>query len=446
MMATKPRKVLIISSSGGGGCIQAAVAKEQEEKAKDPSVVIIQRDIMKDWYWKIIGKFGIHTWNLAQRKGSVLAQVFLQRCQPTADRIFWIRYFYCILKTILKEDIDHVIDTQPQGTSAFLLALRIFNRIRKKRVILEKVVVDLPTERNTHFFRPIKGLSEKNRKLLRMVTIPPLLEKGQTAEQFWRKHCNLSESEVAYEYYAIRRAFRLFHGKKQEEKDFAIEARFGNSEDRALLAKTIARGSIRAEIKEKHVRFWIASGDKLFTILLGSQPAHDATLKYVSRLMQLTQESNAIRTPVHIFVFCGQHRAGQESLLTRMADLVLQILDYPPHVSVIPLSFQNDETIAQVFYRSDLTCTRSGGQTAMELMCVMQGEIWLHSEAKKTEGQIEDLSLDQLLRGIPGWEAGSALYLHKMRNAKIVTPETFVPYGRKVLLSQLRNSTAAKNQ
>ena len=65
---------------------------------------------------------------------------------------------------------------------------------------------------------------------------------------------------------------------------------------------------------------------------------------------------------------------------------------------------------------------------------------------KKTEGQIEDLSLDQLLRGIPGWEAGSALYLHKMRNAKIVTPETFVPYGRKVLLSQLRNSTAAKNQ
>ena len=432
MMATKPRKVLIITSSGGGGCLQAAVAKEQEEKAKNPSVVIVKRDIMRDWYWKIIGMFGIHAWNLAQRKGSVMGQVLLQRCQPAADRIFWINNFVCCLKTVFKEDIDHVIDTQPLGTSAFLLALRIYNRFQKKGVILEKIVVDLPTERNTHFFRPIKALSIDNRKLLRMVSIPPLLDKGQTAEDFWRLNCNLSESEVAYEYYAIRRAFRLFYGKKREESDFAIKVHFSNSEDRQMLMSAAKKSPMRVEIGEKNARLWIAPQDKLVTILLGSQPAQEATLNYIRRFLRLCAETDQ-RTPIHFFVFCGQHRVGDDSLLRKLTDLTIHLKDYPAHVSVMPLSFQNDETIAQTFYRSDLTLTRSGGQTAMELMCVMSGEIWVHSEAQKPSGQIDDLTTDQLLRGIPGWEAGSALYLHKMRHAKIVTPETFIPHGRRFL-------------
>ena len=436
MTEIKPRKVLIISSSGGGGCIQAAIAKEQEERAKDPSVVIIKRDIMKDWYWKLIGIFGIYAWNLAQRKGNVKAQVFFQRCQPAADRLFWTKFFVCILKTMLKEDIDHVIDTQPQGTSAFLLALRIYNRIRKKRVILEKIVVDLPTERNTHFFRPIKKLSSKNRELLRMVTIPPLLEQGQTAEEFWRQHCNLAISEVAYDYYPIRQAFRSFYKKKRENVDVSIEAQFSNHDDRLLLLKTIERGPIHAEIGEKSVKLRMAPSDKLITILLGSQPACGATMNYIRRFLDLCSEPNSIKTPIHLFVFCGQHQADQDSLLRKIADLVRDMKDYPANVSVVPLSFQNDETIAKVFFRSDLTCTRSGGQTAMELMCVMQGEIWVHSEAQKPLPQTEDLTLEQLLRGIPGWEAGSALYLHKLHNAKIVTPESFIPYGRRFLANE----------
>jgi hypothetical protein len=432
LKTAKPRKVLIITSSGGGGCLQAAVAKEQEEKAKDPSVVIVKRDIMKDWYWKIIGKFGIGTWNMAQRSGSVAIQVLLQRCQPAADVIFWPQYFFRILSTVIKEDIDHVIDTQPQGTSAFLLALRLYNRRRKKNVILEKVVVDLPTERNVHFFRPIKRLSEKNKKLLRMVTIPPLLNEGESAEEFWRRHCNLSEKEVVYQHFAIRTAFQKFKGRKREEAPFSFTAKLHNPEERRLLTKLIEKGPLRAEIGEKSVCFTIAHEDRLVTILLGSQPSRGATLGYVRRFIRLAMEPDAIRTPVHLFVFCGHHRIGEDSLLRQVSDLVLRMKDCPRHLTIVPLSFQNDDTIAHAFYRSDLTCTRSGGQTAMELMCVMQGEIWIHSEAKKQPDQ-QQLTLAQLLKGIPGWEAGSALYLHKLWNAKIVTPEIFVPHGRRFL-------------
>lgn len=326
-------------------------------------------------------------------------------------------------------DVDHVIDTQPQGTSAFLLALRIFNRIHKKNVKLEKIVVDLPTEKNTHFFRPIKKLSSQNRKLLQMVTIPPLLKKGQTAADFWRQHCNLPQQEVIYQF-VVRRAFSKIQNHQRTDKNFSLTVSFANSEEREFLSKTIRRGSLPADIRQNDAKFFIHPKDKVITILLGSQPSRKATLCYVHRFLNLANES--VANAIHLFVFCSYHNMGEKSLLWEVADMVLQMKNYPSHMTVIPLGFQNEDTVARVLFRSDLTCTRSGGQTAMELMCVSKGEFMIHSETKKTSDQ-SDLSLDQLLKGIPGWEAGSALYLKEMRNAKIVTPDTFIPHARRIL-------------
>jgi hypothetical protein len=85
------------------------------------------------------------------------------------------------------------------------------------------------------------------------------------------------------------------------------------------------------------------------------------------------------------------------------------------------MTFQVDEIIAPLFFRSDMTCTRSGGQTAMELMCVGRGKIWIHSETRKKGRVLLDADL---LKGIPGWEAGNAAYLQRFRDAKLVTPDT----------------------
>lgn len=431
------KKVLIITSSCGGGLLQAAIAKEQELLAQNPFLIITKRDMMKDWYWKIVGKFALYAWDTAQRKGNVAALETLLHLQGAADRLFWMQIFARSLSTFLKENVDRVIDTQCLGTSAILRALRVYNRLRNKQVVLEKVVVDLPTEKNTHFFRSIKHLSKDSRKLIRPITIKPLLHEGQTPEQFWRQNCNLSERDVIYEYFAVRQAFRKFQGKKRKERgDFSLSVRFHNTEEKKLFFASLKRGVLRAEIRDKEAQISIGSKDRVIAILLGSQPAQEATLGYVSKLIQLAGEPDTIRTPIHLFVFCGPHKMGEHSLLRRVANVAMQIKDYPGHLTVVPLSFQSDETVASVFYRSDLTCTRSGGQTAMELMCVMQGEIWIHSEAKKTAGQVEDLSMDQLLRGIPGWEAGNAIYLARFRQAKIVTPQTFMPYGRKALLTK----------
>src|SRR3989344_5789292 len=144
---SKPTKLLIITSSGGGGLLQAAVAKEQEVKAKDPNIQIVKRDVLKDWVWKALGRFIIIYWNGAQRRGLVKAQFFIVRFQWIFEIFSWPTFFYKTLKILYQENIDRVIDTQVIGTSAILKAIRIFNRKMGKNVVLEKIVVDLPTKK-----------------------------------------------------------------------------------------------------------------------------------------------------------------------------------------------------------------------------------------------------------------------------------------------------------
>lgn len=428
----KPRKVLIITSSGGGGLLQAAYAKEQEVLAQDPTASIVRKDVLKDWTWKTIGRWATRKYDEAQRKGDVSTIERLTSKQGLGDFLFWPRIFFSVLYTAFKEDVDHIIDTQPVGTSAILKALRIFNRHRKKNVQLEKIVVDLPTPLATHYFTPVKRLSKADKKFFRMTTIKPLVMQGETVEQFWRSNCNLTEKEIKYDYFSVRQSFKRLQEKKRSNESFTFSARFHSSEEKKLFAKTVERGPLQVQMGEETVQFQIGPQDKVIAIMLGSQPAYEATLGYVRRLMRLAKEPGIDSTAVHLFVFCAEHRVGEDSLLRRVADLVGRAKEYPEPLTVAPLAFQNDEMVAPLFHRCDVTCTRSGGQTAMELMCVMKGEIWVHSEAKKADAS--DLTTEELLKGIPGWEAGNALYLQKERGAKIVTPETFVPHARRLLM------------
>lgn len=156
---TKPKKLLIITSSGGGGLIQTANAKEQEALSRDPSLIIVRKDLLKDWV--PFSTFFINFWNRAQQKGQISAQMICVKGQFIWDFFLYPSVLFYALYTFLKEDVDYVIDTQPLGTSAIVKALNYFNRKRNKKVRVEKVLVDLPTKQATHFFGPIKKLSKK---------------------------------------------------------------------------------------------------------------------------------------------------------------------------------------------------------------------------------------------------------------------------------------------
>lgn len=419
----RPKKLLIITSSGGGGLIQTANAKEQEALAQDPTLQIIRRDFMKDWI--PFGEYFANIWNRAQKKGSVSAQQIV--C--IQGQFFWDFFvfpiiFFCTLYTLFKEDVDQIIDTQPMGTSAIVRALDIFNRKRGKNTRLQKVLVDLPTRKATHFFRPIKKLSPKRRRLVQLTSIVPLLEEGETGEKFWQETCGLSEKEIRYEDAYVRKAFHRFRGKERTRSSVDLKIRFQSPEELRLIETTLQRGSLLPKKEEEALLFSIAPEDRVITILLGSQPAEEATLSYVKKLTELARLFPKRKT--HLFVFCGSHSVGQDSLLKKVATFVAESKDHPSHFSVIPFSFQKEDVIAPLFHRSHATCTRSGGQTAMELMAVSTGMIWIHSEAKKNQ---------DLLKGIPGWEAASALYLQKLRGATILTPHTIASHAQGLFAS-----------
>ena len=426
---SKGKKVLIITSSGGGGLLQAANAKEQEIRMKDPSAVIIRRDVMKDWMWRPLGKFFVAFYNRSQLQGNVKVQNFFNIAIPFVDYLFWPPMFCWSLYTLFKEDIDRVIDTQIMGTSAILKALRYFNRRRKKKIHLEKVLVDFPTKKATHYFFSIKSLGDKDRKFIRLITVAPLLENGETEEEFWRKNCNVTSRELEYEYYYVRQAFRKFQHIERKAEPFFLRTHYKSDEELQLIQKSIERGSIFFQVKEKGIEFVVGANDLLFTILLGSQPAGDATFKYVKQFLEIAKDYPSTRN-AHLFVFCAAHAPGKSSLLKRVSEYVQHRKDYPAWFSVIPMSFQTDDVIAPLFFRSDMTCTRSGGHTAMELLCTSKGDVWIHSEAKKEMG---DLTQEELLAGIPGWESANAAYLQQMRGARVVTPETVASFARALL-------------
>lgn len=425
----KCKKVFIITSSGGGGLIQAANAKEQEARVNDPNVIILRKDVLRDWIGKKFGKFCCNRWNQAQINGDVSALKRLIGVQFIFDYFSWPIFFFRSLWILFKEDVDRVIDTQPMGTSAILKAIRIYNYKMGKALKLEKVLVDLPTKMATHFLRPIRRLSKADRLLLKLITINPLLEEGETAEDFWQKNCRLSNSDIQYEEVYVRQAFRKFQNKPKTTESFPLFIRYKHKEELELLKKSYGRGSLRAQVKGDEVHFSIVSQARVATVLLGSQPASEATLSYVKKFAQIAREFSSSKVPTYLFVFCADHESHQMTLFRKVVDYVTRIKEYPKNFSVIPFSFQSDDVIASLFHRSDLTCTRSGGQTAMELMCVSSGDMWIHSEAKKDSKK--ELSTDELLAGIPGWEAANASYLQKLCKAKIVTPETFAPLARR---------------
>lgn len=418
-IVTKPKKLLIITSSAGGGLLQTANAKEQEARANDPNLIIIKKDMLKDWVWRPLGNFFIHFWNNAQRKGNISALMLCVSGQFFVDFVLHVPLFLRALYEFFKEDVDHIIDTQVFGTKAMLRALRIYNKRRGKNVILEKVLVDLPTRKATHFFRPIKNLSKKDRKILKLTTIQPLLEDGESEEDFWQSTCGLSASEINQEEVYVRRAFHKYKGKDRPSEKMNINIAFKNKEELKLMKKSFNRGEISSVAGENQVTFEVSPSDRVFTVLLGSQPATDATLNYVKKLTAFAKESPKIRT--YLFVYCAEHKEKEKSLLKSVADFVARIKNYPKNFSIIPFTYQKEDAIASLFFRSDMTCTRSGGQTAMELMCVSTGQIWIHSEAKK--GQ-------DVLLGIPGWEGASAVYLQKLKGAKILTPDTIIDHAR----------------
>ncbi|MFA5250698.1 MAG: hypothetical protein WC371_04770, partial [Parachlamydiales bacterium] len=372
-------KILLITSSGGGGLLLSATAKEQEIKQQDPLAKIIRKDLLLDWMGPVIGGFGRWYYNWAQKNGRVFWQNLLVRCNLYADKLFFPFIFYRTLKVLLEEEIDEVIDNQPVGTSAIIKAVRCYNYWKKKHLKLEKILVDLPTRHYRFLLKSLKNLSKKDKTYLRLVTIEPLLETDQSEADFWKKYAGLKLEQIVYEKYVIRTPFKKLMGKRREHKTCPIKIRVSSEPEKNFFERFLACNSSPVQRLFDGYEFLINPEDRLIVLLLGSQPARNATYQYVEKIMQLVQSRSE---HYYLFVFADRFKHQKNNLFAR---LFLLCANKPKNLSLVPMSFQEDETIANLFHRSDLTLTRSGGHTIMELMAVAKREKWIHSEAKKSE-------------------------------------------------------------
>ncbi|MCB1114841.1 MAG: hypothetical protein KDK71_00095 [Chlamydiia bacterium] len=423
----KRKKLLLITSSGGGGHLQAAKAHAVKALSENPTTDILEKDIFLDILSKPLGKAFVFLWNYSQKRGNIKFLTFLLKNIPTADFLFGSFIFIKFLYIILKEGVDQIVDTQPLGTSAIIKAIKIARKVSGKPLKLEKIVTELPTDNVVHFFKPIKNLSEQDRTLIKLISTIPLLHPNQTADAFWQKNCGLSEREVCYESFPLRPSFKKYlNPEMNRSMRMEIQIHVNTAEEKFLIADTMKKGTLRSEIYREKISVVIEGTDKVSTILLGSQPTEEATLRYVKKYIEMMKRLNIDERHL-LFVFCNAHHEHRNSLLKRVHSLVQKTEHFPSNLNIIPMCFQTDDVIASLYYRSDATFTRSGGLTAMELMSVAQGQIWIHSETR--HGTINGEALE---KGMPIWERGNASYLQKKKGARFITPETFfdgcIPY------------------
>ena len=133
-----------------------------------------------------------------------------------------------------------------------------------------------------------------------------------------------------------------------------------------------------------------------------------------------------------IIVYCNGSSMKNRNLFKTISNYVQDTEDLPANISVFPMSFQEDDIIAPIFHRSDITITRSGGQTGIEIMSVATGKNFIHSEMEYNPNNPPKES--DLLNGIAKWEGGNALLIQQKIGSKFIIPEFVEKYCHDLLV------------
>jgi hypothetical protein len=410
---------LIITSSGGSGNLHGAEAQKQMIEKNEPEAKVIVKDFMLDWLGLIMGNFGVIAWNTAQKRGSVTIQRLLGSCLKIFNKLFWPKIFISAFKDLLKYDIDYVIHVQALGLSAIIKAIRLYNKIKRKKVFLKVIFVDLPAKKSHHYFQPIKALSKKDKKYLIVSSIEPPLEHNQTEKDFWIDTCDLTFDKVFYEPYPIRQSFYKFEHKKRKNGNYSININFQTDIEAGYIEKIVSKSQCIWIKKNKHFEFIIEPNDYLATLILGSKPCFKAICNYIKNII-FFMKNHKIDKKIWLFSYCS---LSKDPLIKKIFHRIEKVYDFPKNLIIVPMSFQPEDVIALLYHRSDLTITRSAGQTAMELLKVSQAKHFVHTECNL---HVKEADIKKLLKGIPLWESGIAEYMVQKMQASLINPDSFI--------------------
>lgn len=420
------KKCLIFTNSGGNGHLQSAKTLGDEIRAKFPDMEICQVDIFEDFFGPIIGKFFAERWNGVQRTGDVIMQAILIKAMSFAHWLFFMPIFVQTLYMLFKNDFTQIIDTQNISMKAIIRAVRVYNKWKGKHLLIERIITDLPTRDTSLYFPFIRALSRKDKEILRIKTTKPLLNGEKNDAEFWEKHCEIGMDKIEYTPLPIRPEFRKYaHELRKRETPLSLTLAFPDQTMHNEFLEIISFGSLQTTSKELFTSFTLQAEDTVSIIMLGANPNKAAILNYLRAYIHLVSRKNYKTRRDVVFVLCSKNPPNTISLQQRILELVKSHKNFPKNLTILPLPYQEDAIIAPLFYRSDLSLTKCGGITAMELLSVCHGRILIHRE-RPAPGTLKFFTKWPTVRfGMPPWELGNLRYLRSIKGAQIVTPETF---------------------
>ncbi len=390
---SKRPSVFILTLSAGGGHLEAAKVKLAEIKEKYPEAEIIQKDRIpnqkKDW------------WARAQKTGNttLLHYIYIAGyLLPQFD------FLFSMIRILKKENIFLVIDTQTLSTKQTIRAIRYINWWYHKNISYEKVLTELPTKYTNNYFRSLRSLSSKDRKQIKLCTTLPLLEEGETEELFWKTHTKLSLQSISYGPLPVRPSFQV---SPLTAKSESLTILLPDLKERELVIRGACLGNRVFNKNAEEIHLVLQKNEKVSLMMMGSVPQEEAILQYIEQFIVVSREKNYTNRKDLLFVLCGSCTDFVERIITFLE----QQKNYPSSLTIFALPYQKDTVIAPLLHRADLSISRSGGLTSMELLLASKGQIFIHKEDKK--------------RPMPIWEWGNYTYLKEKKGASLITPKTF---------------------
>lgn len=430
---------LFLASSGGNGHLAAAKSRAETVAARYPSCKIVSRNVLDDFLGKTIGQSISARWDNAKKAGSIALMHKMVRLQSIADALFFIPIF---LKTLfhlasLPGPCIRVISTQPLGLSAIAKAIRVFNYFRNlisdvPPVTLELWLTDYAAKGATHFIKPIEKLSAADKALLE-VHIP-------------------NEREKEGEAFGVTTGLNPKQVVLSKPSDLPVSAHFKNTDlingslpgsantftlkltptQQNLVAQSLNR-SVMDDSPLKDCTYSIDAGDKMYTLMLGSQPSANTVKAFVSALIEAqsaTHLPSRKPTPCHAFICCGADKEKTPSLFREISQELARLQKQgaiPSHLHIVPLPFQDPPGLCRLMAHADELLIAGGGLSAFEARVLQDtskgrcGKVSVVSEAAVNIGEWPHNFNALARKGMLSWEADNAAYL----KAPLLTASAF---------------------
>ncbi len=353
--------LLFWARSGGGHRTAMQAIKQQKQIEYNNDLTAHDVDVTGPKMLGFLGDWAVNAWDSAQASGNIS---YLERHAWwgwLAEIIMYpIVYFRTkwLLQSLAVEP-EFVVSTQAFCINAIVSAMRTVNHERGWNMHMDVYLTDMPSKKASHFFPSVKKLSNDD-SLCQMVTLhapKPFIKPNETEDAFWQKYVG-KVKVITPDKFPIRQAFLNTENLKNALLQPSLDLPFVlNRED---------EGPINTHIKQE---------DKLAFLMLGSVPTNESVHEWLKEFVSASKEGAQKGRVHHFFIYCGfPGSALWQSVKAKVEELKSQG-KIPDNCNIVPFTNQQDPAIALLMARSDLSITRSGGITSMELYHLAMSDI-----------------------------------------------------------------------